>query len=104
MRGYRVRYAPEAAGRIRKLHPEIKKQIRAAADRLIQSPYEGHALQQELSGLRSRRVGRHRILYRISESEGTIDILLVGPRRDIYEELRVLAARLRDGGQEESGG
>lgn len=88
MTDYRVRYTPEAAGRIRKLHPEIKKQIRAAADSLIESPFEGHALQQELSGLRSKRVGRPRILYRISDNERTLEVLLVGPRRDIYEELR----------------
>ena len=42
MRVYRVRYTPEAAGRIRTLHPDIKKQIRAPADRSVQSPLEGH--------------------------------------------------------------
>ena len=99
MRRYRARYTPEAAERIRKLHPEIQKQIRAAADRLLQSPLEGHALQEELSGLQSYRVGRYRLIYRISDSERMIEILLVGPRRDIYQELRKSLLRERSHGR-----
>ena len=98
MKAYGVRYTPEAAGRIRKLHPDIKKQIRAAADRLVQGPLEGHALQQELSGLRSYRVGKYRIIYRIHDGERVIEILLVGRRRDIYEELRKNLLRDRSRG------
>lgn len=100
MRVYRVRYTPEAARRIRKLHPDIKKQIRAAADRLAQSPLEGYALQGELSGLRAYRVARYRVIYRINDAERAIEILLPGPRRDIYEELRrsLLRDRSRGGG------
>ena len=98
MRVYRVRYTPEATGRIRKLHPDINKQIRAAADRLAQSPLEGHALQAELSGLRSYRVGRYRVIYRINDAERAIEVLLAGPRRDIYEELRKRLLRDRSPG------
>ena len=85
---YRPRYAFEAATRIRKLHPEVKQRARAAIDRLLKSPLDGHALHDELAGLRSYRFGKYRIIYRVNEKESTLDILLVGPRRDIYEELR----------------
>jgi mRNA-degrading endonuclease RelE of RelBE toxin-antitoxin system len=100
VRVYRVRYPPEAAGQTRKLHPDIKKQIRAAADHSAQSPLEGHALQAELSGLQSCCVGRYRVIYRINDAERAIEILLPGPRRDIYEELRksLLRDRSRGGG------
>ena len=98
MRVYRVRYTPEATGRIRKLHPDIKKQIRAPAERSVQSPLEGHPVQAELSGLRSYRIGRYRVIYRISDAERAIEILLVGPRRDIYEELRKNLLRDRSRG------
>ena len=98
MRVYRVRYPPEAAGRTRKLHPDIRKQIRAAAEHLAETPLEGHALQAELSGLRSCRVGRYRVIYRINDAERAIEILIAGPRRDIYEELRKNLLRDRSRG------
>jgi mRNA interferase RelE/StbE len=85
---YRARYTPEAAGRVRKLHPQIKRQVRAAVDHLLKAPLEGHSLHDELAGLRSFRVGKYRIIYRINDKELALDVLLVGPRRDIYEELR----------------
>ena len=85
---YRPRYTPEAATRVRKLHPEVKRRARAAVDHLLESPLTGHALHDELAGLRSNRLGKYRIIYRINEKESTLDILLFGPRRDIYEELR----------------
>ena len=85
---YRPRYTIEAAARIRKLHPEVKRRARAAIDLLLKSPLGGHALHDELAGLRSYRFGKCRIVFQINEKESTLDILLVGPRRDIYEELR----------------
>ena len=85
---YRPRYTLEAAAWIRKTHPEIKRRARAAIDHLLKSPLAGHALRDELAGLRSFRFGKYRIIYRINEQESALDILLVGPRRDIYEELR----------------
>ena len=85
---YRPRYTPEAAAKVRKLHPQIKQQVRAAVDRLVSAPFQGHPLHGELAGLRSLRVGKYRIIYSINDEETALDILLVGPRRDIYEELR----------------
>jgi len=85
---YRPRYTPEAAAKIRKLHPEIKQRVRAAIDRLVSAPFQGHSLHGELVGLRSLRVGKYRIIYSINDEDTTLDIFLVGPRRDIYEELR----------------
>jgi mRNA interferase RelE/StbE len=85
---YRARYAAEAAARIRKLHPQIKRRARAAVDQLLGSPLDGHPLHDELAGLRSFKMGKYRIIYRINDQATTLDILLFGPRRDIYEELR----------------
>ncbi|HXV64690.1 MAG TPA: type II toxin-antitoxin system mRNA interferase toxin, RelE/StbE family [Vicinamibacteria bacterium] len=99
MKPFGVRYTPEAAGRIRRLHPDIKKHIRTAIDGVLESPLGGHALQNELSGLRSYRVGNYRVIYRIHDTERAIEILLVGPRRDIYEELRTSLLRERPRGR-----
>ena len=90
MKRYRARYTMEAAGRIRKLHPQIKREIREGIRILLETPLIGYSLHFELSGLWSYRVRNHRITYRINDDEAMIDIILVGPRRDVYEVLRDL--------------
>lgn len=87
MKPYRVRYTLEASGRIRKLHPEIKQEIRDAIRTLQDSPLAGHNLQQELAGYRSYRVRTYRMIYRLNDEDRTIDVVFVGQRRNVYEEL-----------------
>ena len=90
MKGYRARYTPEAAERIRKFHPQVKREIREGVRELLVTPLSGHALQFELAGLRSYRIRTYRIIYRIHDDESCLDIVFVGPRRNVYEELRSL--------------
>jgi mRNA interferase RelE/StbE len=51
---------------------------------IIANPDPGKALKDELRGLRSFRVGKFRIVYKISRR--TIEVVAVGPRSKIYEE------------------
>lgn len=90
MKGYRARYTAEAAERIRKFHPQVKREIKEGIRELLISPLAGHSLQFELAGLRSYRVRTYRIIYRIHDDESCLDIVFVGPRRNVYEELRTL--------------
>ncbi|MCP9448687.1 MAG: type II toxin-antitoxin system RelE/ParE family toxin [Nitrospira sp.] len=90
MKGYRARYTREAAERIRKLHPQVKGEIKQGVKDLVANPLAGHVLQYELAGLRSYRVRTYRIIYRIHDEEGCLDIVFIGPRRDVYEQLREL--------------
>ena len=90
MRPYRPRYTPEVAGRIRKLHPEVKREIRAAIRTLLSAPLSGRELQSELSGFYSSRVRTYRIIYRINDEEAMLDVVFIGPRRTVYEELASL--------------
>ena len=93
MTPYRVRYTPEAGGRIRKLHPEVKQEIRDAIRTLQDAPLTGHSLQHELFGYRSYRVRSYRIIYRLNDDERTIDVIFIGQRRNVYEELLSLVRR-----------
>lgn len=93
MTSYRVRYTPEAAGRIRKLHPEVKQEIRVAIRTLQDAPLTGHSLQQELFGYRSYRMRSYRIIYRLNDDERTIDVIFIGQRRNVYEELLSLVRK-----------
>ena len=70
---------------IRKMHPDLKKRIRASLKIILSDPDSGKPLVEELSGLRSFRVKTLRIIYRIKEPE-TIELVAIGPRDRIYEE------------------
>ena len=51
---------------IRNLHPHLKKKVKSSLQTIVSDPYSGKPLRDELDGLRSFRVGRFRIIYRIS--------------------------------------
>jgi mRNA interferase RelE/StbE len=77
---------------VRTLHPELKAKIRAALDTLRREPASGKSIRGDLSGLRSFRVGRFRIIYR-DPSTSVIEIVAIGPRKSIYQETFRLIAR-----------
>lgn len=81
---YRLRIPDETADLLRGLHPELKRKIKAALKAILSEPYAGKALKDDLSGLRSYRVGRLRIIYRLHGKE--IQIVVIGPRKKIYLE------------------
>ena len=81
----RLRVPNPIVALIRKSHPEIKKKIRAGLEYIQEEPQVGKSLKDELEGLKSYRVSRFRIIYRIS-TESIIDIVAIGPRTTIYEE------------------
>ena len=94
MTTYRVRYTPEAARIIKKLHPTIRAALRSGIRDILNDPLVGKELQLELRGFRSLRVSRYRIIYRINEEQSRVEIHYVGPRRDVYESLRDLLSRM----------
>ena len=77
---------------MRGLHPDIKRKVRAALDRLAQDLEAGKALQGDLQGLRSLRVARLRVIYR-APARRVIEIVTIGPRNRVYEEtLRLISS------------
>ena len=64
-----------AKGILSHLHPELRKAIRKSLDELMTNPYAGKPLKQELSGLWSLPVARHRIIYQ-TDDRGIIVVLL----------------------------
>jgi mRNA-degrading endonuclease RelE of RelBE toxin-antitoxin system len=73
---------------IRHLHPDAKRAVRKALDSLSINPSLGKPLQEELAGLWSLPVANHRIIYQIAP--GTITVVFIGPRHDVYQRLREL--------------
>lgn len=92
MRTRGVRLPADVEHVIRSLHPDLKRRVRAAVDLLCANPEAGKALKGELTGWRSLRVGRLRVVYR--ESRRQIEVAAIGPPVSIYFET---TRRLRRG-------
>lgn len=91
-RSSRFRLPDHLADSVRHMHPHLKKKIRAGLNMIVLDPSAGKALRWELSGLRSFRVGRLRIIYRVIEAT-EIEIIAIGPRAHIYDEtLRLISS------------
>lgn len=69
---------------VRSLHPGLKKKIKAALSEILSNSESGKPLKDELEGLRSLRVARYRIIFRIKID--FVEIIAVGSRKTIYEE------------------
>jgi len=95
----RLRVPDHIVSLIRKSHPEINKKFRAGLEYIQKEPEAGKSLRDELEGLKSYRVGRFRIIYRIS-IKNIIEIVTIGPRAAIYgETFRVLKKKGAERGQ-----
>ena len=85
-RKFVLRVPDDVASVLKKLHPAIKSHIRSGLRTILNDPYSGKALKDELQGLRSYRIKRYRIIYRVRPPKQHIEIITIGPRRIIYEE------------------
>jgi addiction module RelE/StbE family toxin len=95
MKKWKLRFTPEAARLLSKIHPENKKYIKKALKELRQNPYTGKDLQEELFGFNSLRIKKYRIIYDIREDEYLLRIYYIGQRSDVYEQFRQMLAGLQ---------
>ncbi|WP_419662605.1 putative plasmid stabilization system protein [Desulfosarcina variabilis str. Montpellier] len=82
---YRLLYSETCRNQIKKLHPTLKPVIRSRIDKLKNEPFSGKPLERELSGYRSFRAKRFRIIYKVKELDQVVEIHYVGHRKDVYE-------------------
>ena len=80
---------------IRHLDPQMKRKVREALRDVLRDPNSGKPLQRELEGYWSLRIGRHRIVYRPDDAGA--EVVAVGPRKSIYEEIALHAVEERGG-------
>lgn len=81
----RIVYTPTARQYLIHLHPEIKRGLRLVIEELLENPFRGKSLCQELSGFRSHRFKRYRVIYEYDEQKKRVKILFAGPRSDVYQ-------------------
>jgi mRNA interferase RelE/StbE len=75
------------------MHPSLKKKVRASLELILSDPASGKALRDDLAGLRSFKVGRIRVVYKVSKTE--VQVVAIGPRSRIYEETSRLVKQER---------
>jgi mRNA interferase RelE/StbE len=90
---YLLRVPDAIASLIQSLHPQIKSHVKLALKAILEDPHCGKALKEELHGLRSYRVKKYRIIYRIVSQKKEMEIIAIGPRRNIYEETFKIISR-----------
>ena len=90
MVGYRPDIPPHVADVIRNLPPEVKRGVKTAIRALSDEPGAGEPLQRELEGLWKYRVRTFRLIYQVDRASRLVNILALGERRSIYEELAEL--------------
>ena len=69
------------------LPPTRKRVVREALRSLAKNPSAGKALQEDLVGLRSLRVGNWRVIFTVNTKERIVQVVALGPRRCIYEDV-----------------
>jgi mRNA interferase RelE/StbE len=82
---HKLRVHDDVADLIRTMHPHLKKKVKASFKIILSDPLSGKSLKDELAGLRSFRVSKFRIIYRVSKRK-IIEVVAIGPRERIYEE------------------
>ena len=94
MKRHKLLYSSVAKEAVRRLNPAIKPIIKESIERLMDDPYTGKELIEELSGFRSLVIGKYRIIYRFNEPS-VIEIHFIGHRRDVYMNFRKLLERTK---------
>jgi mRNA interferase RelE/StbE len=95
MKEYRIRFTPEAALSVSRLYPDHKKIIREAFEELKQAPSSGDDLQGDLSGFKSFKPKRFRIIYKVDDETRFINVFHIGHRRDVYDQFRIILDKLK---------
>lgn len=79
-----ILYHPKVAEDLESVGPSAARRIVRAIDaKLTRAPLQfGSQLSANLAEFRKLRVGDHRVVYQVRETEVFIYVLAVGPRRD----------------------
>ncbi len=85
---WEIEYTRSAARDLRKFDAPVRRQVKAAVERLADDSTRGRPLRLTLQGLRSWRTGDWRIVYRTDNDRIVVLVIAVGHRREVYDRLR----------------
>lgn len=81
-----VELEPPARRALNRLPEKVREAVLAFVHGpLVENPHRvGKPLGRELTGLHSARRGSYRVVYRIVDDRVLVQVVLVGPRSDVY--------------------
>ena len=81
---YQLHVEPSALKSLNRISEYDRRRIVASLQGIKKDPFNGKALEGELKGIRSWRVGEYRILYRILKQELLVLVINIGNRQGVY--------------------
>ncbi len=81
---YQLRVEPNALKSLNRIPERERRRIIASLQGIKKDPFDGKALEGELKGIRSWRVGEYRILYKILKQELLVLVIKIGNRQGVY--------------------
>jgi len=87
MTEWRIKASKEFRRRFKDLTKKdksLRERILKSIEKLKENPYAGKPLSYNLAGLRSLRVGKYRVIYKIDEKNKIIWLVTVGHREKVY--------------------
>lgn len=84
---FELKYTNRAYKEVKKLDPDIQRQIIDAVEDLKRDPrpQNSRQLSGELSNYRRLRTGDYRVIYQIRDQELEVVVVRAGHRKDIYD-------------------
>ncbi len=87
-----MKFSDQVVEALRTCHPEGRRKIRRALDDLARGVQQDtEPLEDELTGFFRLRVGRFRVIYRLSESKEVM-VEYLAPRKIVYESFKARKA------------
>ncbi len=80
---YTLVISPKLLKKLEKFDKATKERIVESINEILKNPKKFKPLRYELKGLRSARIGKWRIIYRVEGEE--VIILSIGHRKNVYE-------------------
>jgi mRNA interferase RelE/StbE len=86
---YRLVFTPAADRQLDALPKGFLSRLRRRLEALVTDPLQPgtKALTAQFRGLRRLRLGDYRVIYRVNDEAGTVKVVLLGRRRDVYDKL-----------------
>ena len=82
---YRLIISPQAQKELKKIKKAHQLPIRLLIEEIREDPQLGKSLNRDLKGKFSYRLGVYRIIYKVNQKDGIINIISVGHRSKIYD-------------------
>ena len=82
---YRLIISPQAQKELKKIKRAHQPSIRLLIEEIREDPKVGKPLNRNLQGKFSYRLSVYRVIYKINQKDGIINIISVGHRAKIYD-------------------